>query len=165
MAEPNKKLKNMKVLSLSEKGTVFSKRQNKDVKKYEILLQGVDDQSVVLTGEAFEPLPEEVKKDGVVEDVWVYEDTYNDKVTTKFFFPKKKDGGSSKPYSGGYRGMSKEELEYKYKELILRVVSFGYSYAKDILVATSTGEITAAEYEEFGDSVSKALHKTVLELS
>ena len=130
MAEPTKKLQNMKVLTVTEDGTVFSKKQNKDVKKYKMVLQGVDDKSVVIDGFGFEPLPEKAVVDGVLDDVWVYEDEYNGRKETKFFFPQKKGSGVGQKGSGyQYRALSPEEMRIKLLETLGKYVGVGYSYS------------------------------------
>jgi len=127
MAEPKEKLTNQKVLTVEEKGSFFSKKNNKDMKQYSIVLQGADDLTKVITGIGNEPLPENVAVGQTVEDVWVYEDTYNDKVTTKFFFPQKKEGGGKGSYSG--KGSYQKESE----ESKITGVTAGIS--KDIMLA------------------------------
>jgi len=150
MADPKLKLKNMKVLSVTEKGSYHSKKLDKEVKTFEVVLQGVEDQSKVITGEAGEPLPETVVKDGTVEDVWVYEDTYGDRVTTKLFFPKPKGAGGGK---GGYRGASPEELSIKKFSETSKVVGVGYSYALEVC-KESTEPITATTLADIGDEIA-----------
>ena len=151
--QPKERLKNMKVLSVADKGSYFSKKQGKDVKTFTVKLQGVDDPSRTLEGEVGEPLPETVVADGVVEDVWVYEDTYGDRVTTKLFFPKPKgSGGGGK---GGYK-MSPEELLLKEKDLIYKIIGVGYSYALDICKETP-GEITVEKFATVGNGIADAM--------
>ena len=150
--QPKERLKNMKVLSVTEKGKYFSKKQNKDIKTFTVKLQSVDDPSKGVEGEASEPLPGNVVADGIVEDVWLYEDTYGDQVTNKLFFPQPKGSGGGK---GGYR-MSPEELQIKRDDLLYKIIGVGYSYALDICKETP-GEITVKKIAEAGNGIADAM--------
>jgi len=128
MAGP-KKYKNFKVLSVSDTGTVPSKRKGKDVPKFEVVLQGVDDPAVILNGDAIDPQEGILVKDNVIEDVWVYENVYDGKPQHSFFFPSKKGSGDGAVGGKTWQGGTKDDVE-------LKLVSFAMSYAKDLFMNT-----------------------------
>ena len=156
MAEPKERLKNFKVLSIAESGTFYSKKHGKELKQYATVLQGVDDPTKILNGLSNDPLPEGFAAESVVEDVWVYVDEYQGKVTTKFFFPQKTgEGGGGKSGGGGYK-ISPEELSLRKFDLVTKVVGVGYSYARDILNGTPQ-EVTAKDLATLGNEIAEAM--------
>jgi len=150
MAEPKERLKNFKVLSIAESGTFYSKKHGKELKQYATVLQGVDDPTKILNGLSNDPLPEGFAAESVVEDVWVYVDEYQGKVTTKFFFPQKtSEGGGGRSSGGGYKA-SPEELEVrkidaetKRLDVLLKAITMPLSFAKDIALASTAGPVDA----------------------
>lgn len=149
MAEP-KKYKNFRVLSVSDKGTVFSKKKGKDVKQFEAVLQGVDDQATILTGDATDPPDGILVKDGVIEDVWVYENVYDGKAQHSLFFP------SPKGSSGGSGGGGKTWQGGRQEDVELKLVSFAMSYSKDLFMNTPESTL-----EGMFDTADKILDKMV----
>jgi hypothetical protein len=137
MAEPNSKLKNYKVLSVTNAGMVHSKRAGKDVPKHEVVLQGVDDATKIVTGGVTGDLPEALKVGNVIEDIWVYQ--YGDDVS--LFFPAKKGEGQGgkKSYGGGYQ----EDVDAKW-------VGFAGRYVLDQMIS----EPNEFNWETYYDRVS-----------
>ena len=134
MAEPKEKLKNFKVLSVEKSGSY--EKDGKTVQLHKIVLEGVNDKTKILVGDAKEPLPETVVKDGIVDDVWVYENDYQGNKEIRLFFPSPKGSGGS----FGSKSYSKPE------DIHLKIVSFAYSYQKDMAIASGLGELS---YDEF----------------
>ena len=140
MAEPTARLKNFTVLSVELGSSYVDKTTGANVQKHKIVLQGIDDKTKILTGEAREPLPPTVVVGGVVDDVWVYENSYQGKIEIGLFFP---------GVGGGKSGGGKSGGNAKPEDVHLKIISFAYSYQKDLAIASGVGELSYdAFYEE-----------------
>lgn len=128
-------LKNMKVLTSKATGSTYhSKKENRTVTEYEVVLQSVDDPSVVQTGIVADPAPE---VGATLEKVIVYEDNFQGKIKTKFLLPTKQaesGGGAAVGSKGSWTGGRQEDVE-------LKLTSFAFSYAKDLFAATPEASI------------------------
>lgn len=138
--EPKLKLDNVKVLSVSE-GSYEYKGETR--KQWNLVLQDVADASKVLTGTCNKP-NENFKQGAELGKCWVYEREFNGTTTASFFFPTEKTGGGG----GGYQAKS-DPAE--------KIVSMGYSYAKDIMLATKADGWNWEEYFQFADQLAAAM--------
>ena len=130
-----KKYQKFKVLSIGKGGSY--EKGGKTITKSKIILQGTTDTTVILDGEAKNPLPENVVVDGVVEDVWVYENEFKGDTTFGLFFPDGKgsgSGGGGYSKGGGY-GKSAEELAIMRYEAVVRNIDVNTKYAVDLVIA------------------------------
>ena len=129
-------LVNMKLLTSKETGKNYhSNKFNKTINEYEVVLQSVDDATVVKTGIMGDepPIPE---AGTVLEKLLVYEDNFKGKITTKFLQPTaQSSGGQGGGQAGGQAssgksyGSSPEDVKLKKQEQIIKVHQINMSYA------------------------------------
>ena len=163
---PKLKIEKAKVLSVNEQH--YKGKDQTQKYKWEIVIQDVDNPSTVVTGLKFTKLPDKVKQGEECGAVWVYEKTEEGRVTTTFFFlDEKEKGGGGKSDGKGYtRELSAEEIQFKKDEIqikrddmLLKLVSFSFSYTKDIMLATVQGDWNWETYYDNSSTTAAELLK------
>lgn len=150
--EPKMKLDNVKILSAEEGSYEWNNKTNKCLN---LVVQDQKDPTKFVTGqlnikEGKEADVEHIKKDAVVGPCWVYEKVVKGEPKASFFFPKEKSPGGGGKYGGG-------DAYSKQSDPAEKIVSMGFSYAKDIMLATHTGEWNWEEYFHFADQLAAAM--------
>ena len=129
-SKPDQVIEKCTVLSVAE-GKPWKDKDGKEHQQWDVVLKEGDE---VYYGTASK-LRDDVKEKAEIERVMLYKNKVGDKEYTKFFFPtedSRSSGGGGK-YSGGYRGISPEEMSLKRFDSTSRVVGVAFSYAVDIL--------------------------------
>jgi len=141
VSERKEDLKNVKLLTSESAGKkpYYSKKHGKDITEYKVFLQSVDDEKAFHSGVMgdYPPIPE---VGSTIDKLLVFADNYNGHITTKFVIPDQQssgDSGGGNAAQGGkssWTGGRQEDVE-------LKLVSFGFSYAKDLFAATPEASI------------------------
>jgi hypothetical protein len=148
------KIKNARVLTIEEGG--WKTREGEERKKWTLVLQDVDNPTTVLTTLCFQgSLPDNVKAGAEIGEVDI--DVQKDKngnITNKVKWerPKSEGGGSYK--SGGYRGISPEELQLKKQDLVMKTHQVNTKYAIDLLSLLPPSENTVKEVVEIAKKLN-----------
>jgi hypothetical protein len=141
-SERKEDLTNMKLLTSKETGRNYhSNKFNKTINEYEVVLQSVDDATVVKTGIMGDepPIPE---AGTVLEKLLVYEDNFKGKITTKFLQPTtQSSGGQGGGQAGGQASSGKTWQGGRQEDVELKLVSFAMSYAKDLYMSTPEAKL------------------------
>jgi len=131
-----------KILTVSDDGPKWG--DNKDKKSYQVIIQNEDDLSKVYTALCFtDPLPENVKPGASLHDITVQEEKSGDRTQYRVRF------GEKKPFGKGGRGGYEAQKE----DPIAKMIMTGYSYSKDLYLATVVGPINGETYCDLSSQV------------